>query len=487
MTATRTRTVHLAGLNLGDRLGQGGQGTVHHVTNRRINETGEAWSVVYKEYNAAMQPKLDSAALGSLVALLDALDAAQGRWLCEKAAWPAAVVEESGQAQGFLMRAVPDRFRILVPGLTAKSSGARRLATVEFLLNEDAYVAGIGLRVSDKDRVLLLADLADMLTRLHRLGIAVGDLSPKNLLFTLDNTPGQRPECFLIDCDAMRLRGASVLPQAETPDWQVPDDEEKATRESDMYKFGLLAIRLFARDQSATDPDALAVLGTRIQDLARASLDTNSQLRPTPVAWADALAVAASKAATTPATAATPTTARKPTPTPTPAVVPGSKTSAAKTPTPVAAAAVPASTSTTKTRNNSDPQGELRSGLAFFVGLALVAAYNWMPWISTSNGDQLRFHAADALTLSLFVKAFWLAVVGLLCLASDEYLGNVCGSILGFVSFCCFAAGYQRLESEFSVFDVHPMSGYVLSFGGSAAIVVICAWKAVVRYQAKNP
>lgn len=461
MTITGARTVALGGLDLGRRLGQGGQGAVHEVTNRRINQTGAAWSVVYKEYNAALLPQADTGALGSLVTLLDTLDGTQGRWLCEKAAWPAAVVEENGQARGFLMREVPDRFRFLVPGLTAKSSGRERLATVEFLLNDDAYVAGIGLKVSDKDRVLLLADLADILTRLHTIGIAIGDLSPKNLLFTLDN----RPECFLIDCDAVRLRGASVLPQAETPDWQIPDGEEKATRASDVYKFGLLAIRLFARDQSATDPDVLTALAPRLAELARASLDDNPQHRPTPVAWAEALEVAALTASTAPATSA----AVPKTPTPPPIPTNGPKT---------------VTTGSNNSTAKSDDDGF--AGAAVLAGIGLVVAYNWMPWINIPDGD-MPFHIADAYTLSLFVKAFWAAIVGALCIASDEYLGNACGSVLGLVSFGCFFAGYQRLENEFASYNVHPMVGYVVSILASVVIVVAATWKATVRYQAQKP
>ncbi len=461
MTVTRARTVALGGLDLGRRLGQGGQGAVHEVTNRRINQTGAAWSVVYKEYNAAMLPQADTGALGSLVALLDTLDGTQGRWLCEKAAWPAAVVEESGRARGFLMRAVPDRFRFHVPGLTAKSSGKERLATVEFLLNDDAYVAGIGLKVSDKDRVLLLADLADILTRLHTSGIAIGDLSPKNLLFTLD----KQPECFLIDCDAMRLRGASVLPQAETPDWQIPDGEEKATRASDIYKFGLLAIRLFARDQSAMDPDVLAALSPRLVELARASLDNNPLQRPTPVAWAEALEFAAPTASTAPATNTA--VLKKPTPSPT------------NNPT-------PATTGSAKTKSAAKSDDDGFTIAAVLAGIGLVAAYNWMPWINVPDGH-MPFHIADAYTLSLFVKAFWAAIVGAFCIGTDEYRGNACGSVLGLVSFCCFFAGYQRLESEFASYNVQPMAGYTVSILASVVIVVACTWKAAVRYQEQKP
>ncbi|MFD0574174.1 hypothetical protein ACFQ0T_39345 [Kitasatospora gansuensis] len=198
------------------------------------------------------------------------------------------MVRRGGQTCGFLMRAVPDRFHFTLRTLAAGNQGSPRLATLEYLLNEDAYVAGIGLTVADRDRLLLLADLATTLDRLHRFGVTVGDLSPKNLLFTLTT----KPECFLIDCDSARTDGATVLPQAETPDWHVPTGEERATRHSDTYKLALLAVRLFARDQNTTDPAALAAIDPALGALARASLGTDPAARPTPAAWAEHLASA---------------------------------------------------------------------------------------------------------------------------------------------------------------------------------------------------
>ncbi|GAU65709.1 serine/threonine-protein kinase [Streptomyces sp. NBRC 110611] len=298
MTAPGIPTVEHGTLTLGRQLGQGGQGTVYQVANKKINEAvGGGWDVVYKEYAAAVLPHLDPAALASRVALTGTLGAAEGRWLCEKTAWPAAVVQRHGRTCGFLMRAVPDRFRFTFRSLAGGTAGTQRLANLEYLLNDDSYVAGIGLTISDRDRLALLADLAATLTRLHRIGITVGDLSPKNLLFT--TTP--QPECFLIDCDAMRLHGSTVLPQAETPDWQVPAGEEKATRTSDIYKFALLAIRLLAREQTATDPAALAALSPELGALARTSLTADPARRPTPSLWAEQLTAAGATASAAPA------------------------------------------------------------------------------------------------------------------------------------------------------------------------------------------
>ncbi|MBN6545940.1 LppU/SCO3897 family protein [Actinacidiphila bryophytorum] len=303
MNPPRVPVVEHHRLTLGGQLGLGGQGTVHEVANRRINRAaGGGWDVVYKEYAAAVLPSLQPDALLARAELVGELNAADAAWLCEKTAWPAAVVQRQGKTCGFLMRAVPDRFRFDFRTLHGTGS-TRRLATMEYLLNDDAYVAGVGLTVSTRDRLAVLGDLAATLSRLHRLGITVGDLSPKNLLFSTS----PQAECFLIDADAMRLRGTTVLPQAETPDWQVPDGEEKATGAGDVYKLALLAVRLIARDQTAADPDVLSAVAPALADLARCSLDTDRKRRPTPALWAEHLAAAVATASTVPAAA--PTTA----------------------------------------------------------------------------------------------------------------------------------------------------------------------------------
>ncbi|WP_328948708.1 hypothetical protein OG778_10180 [Streptomyces sp. NBC_00184] len=298
-THDSTPAVEHGTLTLGRQLGQGGQGTVHEVTNKKINKSagGGGWDVVYKEYSPTVLPGLDTAALGKMVALPGELIPADSRWLCEKAAWPASMVERQGHTSGFLMRAVPDRFQFELRSLSSNGSGTKLLANLEFLLNEDSYVASIGLTVSDRDRLLLLADLATTLNRLRRLNISVGDLSPKNLLFAVD----KHPEVFLIDCDAVRLRGITVLPQAETPDWHVPVGEEKATPAGDVYKLGLLAVRLIARHQTTTDPSALAAISPELGDLARTSLNPDPARRPTPSVWAEQLSATSRTASTAPA------------------------------------------------------------------------------------------------------------------------------------------------------------------------------------------
>ena len=289
-------------LVLGDRLGSGGRGTVHGVLNRKINSR---WPVAYKEYNAAAQDAVDTDALTTMVELIPALSKSTAEWLCTTAASPAAVVERQGRISGFLMRTVPDEYYFDYCGFDGKVT--RKLATTEFLLNDDSYTCSIGLYVNERERLRLLADLAAKLCRLHALGIAVGDMSPKNLLFAT----GSRPNCFLIDCDAMRINGRSVLPQAETPDWQIPVGEEKGTASSDAYKLALLAVRMFARNQTSRDPGVLpATAEPKLAELARAALHGQSGARPAPDEWAEYCLSAASspKLVITPRTSSPPGT-----------------------------------------------------------------------------------------------------------------------------------------------------------------------------------
>lgn len=248
------------------------------IKERKINKE---WPIAYKEYSAASLREADFAVLEAMVDFIPSLDPPVGRWLAERSAWPAAIVEESGRPRGFLMRQVPDDFMLEL----AIAPGQPRVAGFQYLLNERQYVERIGVTISDRQRLLLLKDLADLLDRLHALDVAVGDLSANNLLFTL--TP--RPACFFIDCDAMRLRGRSVLDQAETVGWRVPDGERQATSESDRYKFTLLAIRMFLGEQEGTDTEQLDLVSNELAMLAGWGLSADLKERPTMRDWVGAL------------------------------------------------------------------------------------------------------------------------------------------------------------------------------------------------------
>ena len=274
-----TARVNLAALQLGPLLDRGGQGSVFRVLDR-ADDQGRP--LVYKQYNPELIAQLNTAALDQLVDLpLNSTELAD--WLHERTAWPQALVEDQGNVVGFLMRVIPERFRFDFQSSPGVSSA--KFCQFAFLLNSDGYVRSSGLHVTDQDRLLLLADIAAVLGRFHRMGVAVGDFSPKNLLFSSDGSH----RTFFIDCDAMRIDGATVLKQVHTPDWELPAGAEAGTPAGDDYKFGLLAIRLFARSQTARDPSELARVSAYLGQLAHASQDPDPRNRPGASAWLEAL------------------------------------------------------------------------------------------------------------------------------------------------------------------------------------------------------
>ena len=220
------------------KIGQGGQGIVYRAPNVK---TKFAASMVYKEYKPQARSEIDFTALAAMPALVEeSLTYAQAERLVSIAAWPCALVEDVGTPTGFVMPAIPDEF--FIPLTTAKGVST---STAEFqhLLNHSSIVDARGINIDDAQRYALLRETASALAFLHKHGVCVGDVSPKNLLFSL--TPHEA--VYFIDCDAMRINTVSALPQVETPGWNTPAGEELATLYTDTYKLGLLALRLSDR------------------------------------------------------------------------------------------------------------------------------------------------------------------------------------------------------------------------------------------------
>ena len=283
MTALLTPRVQLSDLQLASPLGVGGQGKVTAVNGVLINSQ---WTAAVKIYSPTVAHSVNVSALEQIAGFPGTLNPGDSRWLHENTAWPAVLVEDGQDVCGFLMRTVPSEYYFAFH--TQTQGTWRKHANIEFLLNSDRYVSSSGITVTDYDRVALLRSLATVMSRLHSLGVTVGDLSPKNLLFKLGPAPG----CFLIDCDAMRVQDASVMPQVQTPDWEVPSIEATATPAADAYKFALLAVRLFARDQSSSDRSALRAVSQELDRLAETTLYSRAAQRPSVADWIPALTAA---------------------------------------------------------------------------------------------------------------------------------------------------------------------------------------------------
>ncbi|MFF5846321.1 hypothetical protein ACFY74_33165 [Streptomyces massasporeus] len=307
-----------------NRLGDGGQGVVYGVPCPPDRLPGT--NLAFKEYKAPV----DADVLHDMCCFLDLISGRDRAFLEARLAWPVAMVYTGRSPTappptanpgtvvvGFLMNRVTGEFELSSPKL-----GETKLQALEFLLNGDDYETQIGLHVDDAQRLRFLIDLAHTLDRLHRQQVTVGDLSPKNVMFTLAG----RGRCLLIDCDSMRYRGRNVLAQVETTGWEVPE-AEKGTVTSDSYKFGLIALRLFNRSQDGTDHAPLRDVSTELANLALRSRSIEPHRRPAPAEWLPALELAESRLTSGRSTArpraatATPRPAAAPSPQPVPAAV----------------------------------------------------------------------------------------------------------------------------------------------------------------------
>jgi DNA-binding helix-hairpin-helix protein with protein kinase domain len=104
------------------------------------------------------------------------------------------------------------------------------------------YLASGGLR----RRLRLLARLARVMARLHGLGIAHGDLSPKNVFVSESH---EHAEVWLIDCDNLTYAVRDSSLQLYTPDYGAPEllrGERGISTYTDIWSFAVMAFQLLA-------------------------------------------------------------------------------------------------------------------------------------------------------------------------------------------------------------------------------------------------
>ena len=305
-----TETLELSQIGVTTKIGQGGQGAVYLVPRLK---TRFSKSMVYKAYHDGGGGKpdilatLNVAALKAMPVFLQSLQYDDGAQLIDIAAWPCRVVEDNGQVKGFVMPSIPDEFFIDI--FTARGS-SRVMAEFQHILNESQVVAMRlnGRIITEREKYELLGKAASALAFLHSHNVCVGDISPKNLLFSLSGPPA----VYFVDCDAMRVNGVSLSHQLESPGWEIPDNEEKATSYSDRFKFGLLALRLIVGDQDTRDPSRLpASVPAEVRRLITETLKQPPTSRPAWSRWESALEAAAKQAPAQPSTGPIPTPKNK--------------------------------------------------------------------------------------------------------------------------------------------------------------------------------
>ncbi|MFD2082884.1 hypothetical protein SAMN05421678_11822 [Actinopolymorpha cephalotaxi] len=272
-----TATVQLSSLQIGKELADGGQGRVFELLNRPHQ--------VLKMYHNPAHPGFDAGGLVRLVAERDTISHA-GRVADDFAAWPAEVVLKGARTVGFLMLRVPKQFSLRI-------GRGERLADLSYLATAPKPIWGPVSLPSHSEKLGILRDLAGVVDALHGRGIVLGDISFANVLWTVM----PKPRVLLLDCDGMRLEGRrSVLPQADTLDWEDPYVARGAepTRDQDRYKLALAVLRVLSSslnrrlDGRPLEPGLLGANPSGVQDLLGKAAGA-AGTRPAASEWVTAL------------------------------------------------------------------------------------------------------------------------------------------------------------------------------------------------------
>ncbi|WP_243725882.1 hypothetical protein [Actinomadura rubrisoli] len=219
--------VYEADLNLGAKLGQGGQGQVF-----RLEAPHQGY--VYKKY---IVPGADAAALQDLLDLPGTLKPTDRTSLYEQTCWPLARVISNGTLSGFVMREISGRF-------FGETVAGARLRELQYLLYDPKPAWGKITPLDVDRRVGFARELTFLVRLLHGQDLVLGDISMNNVLWSDE----PRPAVVLLDCDGVRRLGSRpVLRQAETPDWDDPHMPATGPDlETDRYKLALAIGRLLS-------------------------------------------------------------------------------------------------------------------------------------------------------------------------------------------------------------------------------------------------
>ena len=247
-------------------VAQGGEGSVYP-----LDESGH----VLKLYHQPDQ--MDFTRIRRLIALRENLPTAIQSLLDQLTAWPLSVVTIAGTPSGIAMNAVPGPFYMEVS--SSQTPPRRFPRELQYLIVDDFLADRSFYDPNAAERLDLIGAFAYGLAVLHGLGVVVGDISMKNLLWTLSPTPA----IFMLDVDSFNVAESGDRPAlAETPDWVSPDGLDAPSTQSDCYKLALAAQRIFQEQHSAPlAPEQIAIPGEpELEATVRSLIDRAARLEP---------------------------------------------------------------------------------------------------------------------------------------------------------------------------------------------------------------
>lgn len=217
-------------------------------------------------------------------------------------ALPLAVVENKGQFLGYLMPEFTQGcyFKKTYSDGEVKDS----LRELKVFLNKRSERDLFGVpNLEAAQRLAIVVDMLETLAKLHENGLVVGDLSGSNLVVQDKSARKSNQRVIFLDVDSFSYPGgAHPLGSESTIHWRSPEELTNPgaapTRESDVYKAGLVIIRLLHQVQdtgvssfdiykSKVASRSLQVPGGQaFHDFVNLSLGVDSQKRPRSMALA---------------------------------------------------------------------------------------------------------------------------------------------------------------------------------------------------------
>lgn len=294
-------------------LAQGGTARIYRLPGFSIPG---ADGLVYKEYKPKIRQRAGPALLPGLLALTrfpERLPAAQRSRIEQRVIWPLRVVTDpDGSAAGIVMRLIPQIFMQPLQLRSGATAVEPRELGLLFQSDDDARRLGLP-EVPVPIRLAMCARIAASYALLHGAEVIVGDVSGRNVLYSLGAAPG----ILVVDVDSARVRGSRSAfgDQPHTPLWEPPealaakqqltrahrsgqaeparlqqltDEWLRQTKASDVYKFALMVVRLldYGRYRSGNRDPARAYqvlsrqAGRATADLLTGSLDPSPGSRP---------------------------------------------------------------------------------------------------------------------------------------------------------------------------------------------------------------
>lgn len=319
-------TIQKSALGPMSKLGRGGQATVFKLASPPPIPGAEG-QYVFKRYHKDILEESGHSLATTMPQLIlhpDTMSAEDQRFVRRYTVWPQGLVVENGTAQGILMKLIPEPFFFNLE-FGGVGPSERTLLEVQYLMAPESKKPERGIPAATaKDRLYLILDVLKIVDFLHRNGLVIGDFSPKNLVVTNPAkgvaSSGRKFTPKFLDLDAFRFAdGVPPIQQMHTPNWFPPEVRAAAilrdeliskgasqievsraraaaniqTTKSDIFKMGLLALRLLhiPRDPNEDDTQSVYVSTTgnanierlvnpRRARLLRSMLDANPDSRP---------------------------------------------------------------------------------------------------------------------------------------------------------------------------------------------------------------